>query len=86
MPVLVVVSALLSVAAAFFNPTALALMPNLVSQPDLNMLNAMNQLSANSSGGSGPLVGSGLIALIGAPLAFVADALSYVWSVGSRSS
>jgi MFS family permease len=82
MPLLLAVSALLSVGAAFFNPTALALMPNLVSQADLTRANAMNQLSANGSGVLGPLVGSGLIALIGAPLAFLADALSYVWSAG----
>jgi len=82
MPLLLVVSALLSVAAAFFNPTALALMPNLVRQSELTRANAMNQLSVNSSGVIGPLVGSGLIALIGVPLAFVADALSYLWSAG----
>jgi len=80
LPRLLVVSALQSVAAAFFNPTALALLPNLVPAPDLTRANAMNQLSANTSGVLGPLLGSGLIALIGAPLAFLANGLSYVWS------
>ena len=82
MPLLLVVSALLSVAAAFFNPTALRAdaQSRIPGRPDA--ANAMNQLSANGSGVLGPLVGSGLIALIGAPLAFLADALSYVWSAG----
>jgi DHA3 family macrolide efflux protein-like MFS transporter len=80
MPWLLVVSALMSVAAAFFNPTAMALLPNLVPQTALTRANAMNQLSANTSGVLGPLVGSGLIAALGVPLAFLANGLSYLWS------
>lgn len=77
---LVVITALISLASAFFNPATLAMLPALVPAPDLARANAITQLSANASGALGFLAGSGLIALIGVPAAFLCNGTSFVVS------
>lgn len=77
---ILLVTVLLSLGAAFFNPAALSAIPGLVPTEKLSAANAMNQLSASASAVVGPLAGTALIALIGVPLAFAANACSYVIS------
>lgn len=77
MTVLVVVTALISMASSFFNPATLAMLPSLVSREDLGRANAITQLSANASGALGFLLGSGLIASIGVPVAFLCNGISF---------
>ena len=46
----------------------------------LTNANALSQLSASASGVLGPIVGSALIAVIGVPLAFLANSVSFLFS------
>ncbi|CAH2030942.1 MFS transporter [Trichlorobacter ammonificans] len=77
---LVIMTALISLASAFFNPATLAMLPAIVPAADLARANAITQLSANASGALGFLAGSGLIALIGVPAAFLCNGVSFVVS------
>lgn len=77
MPLLVGITALLSMTAAFFNPATLAMVPQLVKGEQLTQANALGQLSANASGALGFLAGSSLIALIGVPAAFLCNVVSF---------
>ncbi len=80
MPVLVLMTALISIASAFFNPATLAMIPSIVSSQDLGRANALTQLSANASGALGFLMGSGLIVAIGVPAAFFFNGGSFLVS------
>ncbi len=80
MAVIVVMTALVSIASAFFNPATLAMMPSIVAAKDLARANAITQLSANASGAAGFLLGSGLIAAIGIPVAFLFNGCSFFFS------
>lgn len=77
---LVIITALISLASAFFNPATLAMLPAIVPASELSRANAITQLSANASGAVGFLAGSGLIALIGAPAAFLCNGVSFIVS------
>ena len=77
MPVIVVMTALISIASSFFNPATLAMMPSIVPSKDLGRANAITQLSANASGALGFLLGSGLIAAIGVQVAFLFNGCSF---------
>jgi len=77
MTVIVVMTALISIASAFFNPATLAMMPSILASQDLGRANAITQLSANASGALGFLLGSGLIAAIGVPAAFLFNGGSF---------
>jgi MFS transporter, DHA3 family, macrolide efflux protein len=82
LPELIAVTAVMSIATAFFTPAAMALVPNLVPEEELSRANAMNQISANACSVAGPLLGSGLVAFLGAPLAFAANGISFLGSAG----
>jgi hypothetical protein len=56
------------------------MMPSIISSQDLVRANAITQLSANASGALGFLLGSGLIAVIGVPAAFLFNGCSFVAS------
>lgn len=86
LPELLVATGLISAAAAFFNPAAMALVPNLVRPSELTRANAMGQISASTSGVLGPLLGSALIATIGIPLAFAVNAASFLSSAALEAS
>ena len=77
MPILIVMTAFISIASAFFNPATLAMLPSIVPSQDLGRANAITQLSANASGAIGFLLGSGLIAAIGVTSAFLFNGTSF---------
>jgi MFS family permease len=77
MPLIVVMTALISIASSFFNPATLAMLPSIVPSQDLGRANAITQLSANASGAIGFLMGSGLIAAIGVTSAFLFNGSSF---------
>lgn len=70
----------ISIGAAFFNPGTMSIMPSIVSKDELTHANAFYQLSVNASSALGFMVGSGLIALIGVPIAFLINGLSFLLS------
>lgn len=76
-PLIAVMTALISMASAFFNPATLAMIPSIVPTQELGRANAIAQLSGNASGALGFLVGSGLIAAIGVPAAFLCNGVSF---------
>ncbi len=85
MTALVVITAFISMASSFFNPATFAMLPSLVAHEDLGRANAITQLSANASGVLGFLLGSGLIAAIGVPVAFLCNGISFglsAWFMG----
>jgi MFS family permease len=77
MPVIAIMTALISIASSFFNPATLAMLPSIVPSQDLGRANAITQLSANASGALGFLLGSGLIAAIGVTSAFLFNGVSF---------
>ncbi len=79
-PGLIAATVAVALASAFFNPAALAMIPGLVAREDLTRANAASQLVAGMSAVAGPLFGSALIALIGVPLAFAINAVSFLGS------
>lgn len=80
LPIIVAFTAVISIGAAFFNPATMSIMPSLVKQEELTQANAFYQLSVNASGAFGFLLGSGLIALIGVPIAFLINGFSFLLS------
>ncbi|MDD2557670.1 MAG: MFS transporter [Desulfuromonadaceae bacterium] len=77
---LICATVVIAMAAAFFNPAALALIPNLVERGALTRANAASQLVAGLSAVIGPLFGSALIATIGVPMAFGINSISFIVS------
>ncbi len=79
--ILISITIFISIASAFFNPSALAVIPELVPSNFLTKANALNQLSGSGSAVLGPLFGSVLIATIGVPTAFLCNAISFFISM-----
>ena len=77
MPLIVIMTAFISIASSFFNPATLAMLPSIVASEHLGRANAITQLSANASGALGFLLGSGLIAAIGVTSAFLFNGISF---------
>lgn len=81
--ILILSTAVVSVASAFFNPAALSIMPNLVKGDKalLTSANALSQIGMSVSAVVGPIVGSALIVAIGVTFAFLINAISFLLSI-----
>jgi predicted MFS family arabinose efflux permease len=73
-------SALLSVGAAFFEPTSSASLPNLVDREDLPIANALSGAAWGTMVAIGASVGGLVTAVLGRDAAFLMDALSFAVS------
>lgn len=80
LPIILIFTVFISIGAAFFNPATMSVMPSLVKVNELTQANAFYQLSVNAAGALGFMVGSGLIALIGVPIAFLINGISFLLS------
>jgi MFS family permease len=80
MEILIIATVLISLNSAFFNPATLAIIPNIVKSEDLSRANALNQSTSSLAGVIGLLMGSGLIAAIGVPMAFAFNGISFLFS------
>jgi MFS family permease len=80
---LYVAAAAQGVGTVFFDVAYMSYLPGLVGRKHLVESNAKLQVSQSVAEVSGPTVSGLLISLLSAPVAFVADALSFVVSVGS---
>lgn len=80
---LYVVAAAQGVGTVFFDVAYMSYLPGLVGRKHLVESNAKLQVSQSVAEVSGPTVSGLLISLLSTPVAFVADALSFVVSVGS---
>jgi len=65
---------------AFFQPAFTALVPQIVPEEDLPSANSLSSMSINFGRVVGPAIGAGVIALIGTPLAFLFNGLSFLAS------
>jgi MFS family permease len=77
---LVVVAALAASATVFFSTASTSSIPEILGPPDFAEANSRLELSTSASMLTGPPLAGALISLAGAPLALVADALSFLAS------
>ncbi len=80
LPMLVGVSALLGAVRAFFQPALLAAIPDLVPASRLEAANAVHQFAGQGSLLLGQGLGGVLYTLLGAPLLFLGDAVTFFLS------
>ncbi len=78
--IILIFTVFISIGAAFFNPATMSIMPSIVKPEELVRANAFYQLSVNASGALGFMIGSGLIATIGIPVAFAVNGVSFLFS------
>jgi MFS family permease len=69
----------------FFDTASQALLPQLVERHQLQAANGALQVSEQGASVAGPALGGFLISLLSAPLAVVADSLSYLFSAACLS-
>jgi len=74
----------IGLAAAFFNPTILSIIPDIVPRERLVQGNSFFSMIRAGSGILGNSLGGLLYALLGAPLMFLANGLSYLFSAGTE--
>lgn len=79
------VALLLGVVRSFFQPAYSASIPDLVPKNRLAAANSLSQLSLQGTVFVGQGVGGVLYGLLGAPLLFLLDALSYLFSAGASA-
>jgi MFS family permease len=79
------VSVLVSTISAFFRPAIAASIPDLVPEAKVAAANSMNQFSIQLSGFLGMGSGGVLFRVLGAPVLFLIDGLSYIFSAISES-
>ncbi len=77
---LIILSVVISLASAYFNPSAMAFLPQVVRREDVTRANALTQISSNVSMILGPLVGMSLIVAIGVSTAFAINSVSFLFS------
>ena len=82
---IIFVSLLSSAIGSFFNPAISASIPDLVPEDKVAGANSLNTSSAQLARFIGQAVGGVLFRLLGAPLLFLVDGLTYLFSAGSES-
>ncbi len=78
---LLLLIAVLAGVGAFFRPAQLALLPRIVSKDQLTEASGVNQSGSYVARLAGTLSGGAILAFVGAPLVFLANALSFVGSI-----
>jgi len=68
---------------SFNQPARLAMVPHLIERENLSAAIGINSMIFNSARATGPMISGALIGGWGIALAFVFNALSYVWFIGS---
>lgn len=79
------VATIAGVVNGFFQPTLAAAIPDLVPAGRLTAANSLNQFSVQASQLIGQGVGGVLYPLLGAPLLFLFDGLSFLFAAGSEA-
>ncbi len=73
-------SAIMSASYAYFMPASMAIIPQIVSKENLVRANSFIQMTSSFSVVIGPIIGVGLIAAIGVPMAFLGNSVSFFLS------
>ena len=71
------------VVISFNQPARLALVPHLIRRRNLSAAIGINAMIFNSARATGPMIGGVLIGFYGVAFAFVFNAASYLWFIGS---
>lgn len=79
-PVLILATTIVSTMGAFFSPAAMSAIPDLVRERDLMRANSLQEMTAQSAMVLGPALGGVLLAWLGVPAAFLANAVCYLVS------
>ena len=82
LPAVYVLAALLSAGRQIAGPARLALMPDIVPEPQLNRANALAMVTQNLVLLIGPALGGAIVALSGTATAYWVDAVSFLASAG----
>lgn len=82
---LFVTAVVIGIMGAVFRPAVGAAIPDLVPATRVQAANSLTQLSAQGSQFVGQAIGGVLFRVLGAPLLFLADGISYVLSAGSEA-
>ena len=80
-----VTATLLGLNRSFFMPAVSATMPDLVPKEKLISANSMNQLSIQASLSVGQVIGAVLYNVVGAPVLFLFDTLTFFFAAGNAS-
>lgn len=76
---------LMSITGAFFGPAVSALRPSLVPKSEIASANALTQSTSQLAGILGPAIGGILYRVLGAPVVFLIDGITYLISAASES-
>jgi DHA3 family macrolide efflux protein-like MFS transporter len=79
------VSALLGAVGAFFQPAMIAVTPSLVPSERLAAANSLREASGDVAALVGQALGGVALRVLGAPLLFLIDGVSYLFAAGSTS-
>jgi MFS family permease len=82
---LFIVSVILGVIRSFFNPAISASIPDIVPRQKVSAANSLNQSSFQISQFVGQGIGGYLFVILGAPLLFLIDGITYLFSAFSES-
>jgi len=80
LPLLFAVTVLIGIIRSFFSPAIQASIPDLVPMERLPAANSLNHFSIQTSVFAGQAVGGILYRILGAPLLFIADGVSYLFA------
>ncbi|NLH43080.1 MAG: MFS transporter, partial [Planctomycetes bacterium] len=70
---------------SFFNPAVASFLPELVTSQNLHAANAAHRFTTTAATFLGQCAAGALFAAIGAPLLFLANGVSYLFSAGSQA-
>ena len=73
-------TAIMSLSSAYFMPASMSIIPQIVKKKNITQANGIVQTTSSFSIVIGPVIGAGLIASIGIPLAFLSNSLSFLLS------
>lgn len=77
LPLFFLTGAVFGVASAFFGPASDGLIPQTITDANLQRANALLGISSNTMNVFGPAVSGGLIAVVGTPIVFLIDGASF---------
>lgn len=82
---LFIVSVINGVAASFFSPALTAAIPDIVPQKQVNAANSLGQISMQASQFIGQAIGGVLFRVVGAPILFFVNGLSFLYAAGTET-